>query len=114
MATDLFKYFIFSGGNVNILISKGWEAIPATVASVSFKAFYINILLASFNLIPIPPLDGSRLLHAVLPKVGKEFLDSMEKFGFIIILVLYYMDILQPIIAGIFKFFIDNIFLGLI
>jgi len=48
----------------------------------------INIMLALFNLIPIPPLDGSRILRYFLPWDMKQGLDNIEPFGFIIIMVL--------------------------
>ncbi|MFC1525127.1 site-2 protease family protein [Planctomycetota bacterium] len=52
---------------------------------------YINILLALFNIIPIPPLDGSRILRYFLPWDMKESLDRIEPFGLIIIFILFYM-----------------------
>ncbi len=58
---------------------------------------YINILLAFFNLIPIPPLDGSRILRYFLPWDMKTSLDRIEPFGLILIFILFYM--------GGFKFF---------
>jgi len=47
----------------------------------------INILLGLFNLIPIPPLDGSRVLRYFLPWHMKEGFDRIEQFGFIIIII---------------------------
>jgi Zn-dependent protease len=47
----------------------------------------INILLGLFNLIPIPPLDGSRVLRYFLPWHMKEGFDRIEHFGFIIIII---------------------------
>jgi Zn-dependent protease len=49
---------------------------------------YINVLLALFNIIPVPPLDGSRILRYFLPWDMKESLDRIEPFGFIIIMAL--------------------------
>jgi Zn-dependent protease len=49
-------------------------------------AFTINLLLASFNLLPIPPLDGSRLLRLVLNTNGRRTLDRVEPYGFLILL----------------------------
>jgi Zn-dependent protease len=47
----------------------------------------INILLGIFNLIPIPPLDGSRVLRYLVPWHMKETIDRIEPFGFIILIV---------------------------
>lgn len=52
------------------------------------RASQINILLAIFNLIPIPPLDGGRVLAAILPENWANALNSIEKFGMMIILFL--------------------------
>lgn len=51
-------------------------------------AFSLNLLLASFNLLPIPPLDGSRLLRLVLGNDGRRTLDRIEPYGFVILLLL--------------------------
>lgn len=54
------------------------------LASITF----VNIILAIFNLIPIPPLDGGRLLTAVLPRQYAQVLDSLENIGILIVLFL--------------------------
>jgi Zn-dependent protease len=56
------------------------------VASVLVFTFQLNLLLAAFNLLPIPPLDGSRLLRPVVGLEGRRVLDRVEPFGFVILL----------------------------
>lgn len=58
----------------------------------------INIILAAFNLIPIPPLDGSKILMALAPESVTRILDQIEPFGFFIIIGLLYLGVLDPLI----------------
>lgn len=64
----------------------------ATFIMILFYRFIIiNVLLALVNIIPIPPLDGSRILRYFLPWDMKASLDRIEPYGFIIILLLFWM-----------------------
>jgi Zn-dependent protease len=58
----------------------------------------INVLLFVFNLLPIPPLDGSKVLMFFLPDNVAEAFRKVERFGFIIIIVLLYLGILGNVI----------------
>lgn len=48
----------------------------------------LNVILFVFNLIPIPPLDGSRILYAFAPEAVQDFMRTIERFGFFIIIAL--------------------------
>lgn len=50
---------------------------------------YVNISLFIFNLIPIPPLDGSRALYSIAPEWLQEFMNKIESIGFITILLIF-------------------------
>ena len=61
----------------------------------------MNVSLAVFNLLPFPPLDGSKILETFLPASAQPILALMEQYGFIILMMLIYVGffgaILRPI-----------------
>lgn len=72
-------------------------------------AIYINIVLAIFNLIPIPPLDGSKLLYPVFPRIRPEVLGFLERYGILLVIVFLLFGgdvILDPLIRGTFFFLV--------
>ncbi len=71
---------------------------------------YTNILLAFFNLIPIPPLDGSRILNYFLPYRAQAFMDNLERHSFIILMIFLIIDNRTSIFSGILGFLCDKIF----
>ncbi len=58
----------------------------------------INIILAAFNLIPLPPLDGSKILMGFASPDIQNFFFRIERYGFIIIIALLYFGVLNPVI----------------
>lgn len=65
---------------------------------ISVSLVQINLILAVFNLIPIPPLDGSRILVFFLPFHIRNYFDRVEPFGFVILFILIYFHILTPVL----------------
>lgn len=62
---------------------------------------FINILFAIFNLIPIPPLDGSRVMMGLLPTHLANEYSKLERFGFIILLGLLFLGIIDNVVLPI-------------
>jgi Zn-dependent protease len=69
------------------------------VADIARTFIYINIGLFVFNMIPIPPLDGSRLLYAFAPEPVQEIMQRIEQFGIFIVLGLFLL--LAPVFGPI-------------
>jgi Zn-dependent protease len=63
----------------------------------------INIFLALFNLIPIPPLDGSHILVLFLPRELARLYDHLQPVGFILILILFYTGVLGVIVMPLYR-----------
>ena len=58
----------------------------------------INLILAVFNLIPLPPLDGSKILMGFAPPSVQKSLFRLERYGLLIIILLLYLGVLEPVI----------------
>jgi Zn-dependent protease len=78
------------------LLSPTPGGVPATLL---YYLAQINIMLAAFNLIPIPPLDGSKILMGFLSERLQYSLSRLEPYGFFIIIGLLYLGALDPLIA---------------
>lgn len=61
----------------------------------------VNLALAIFNLVPIPPLDGSKILFSLLPDSFRPAMNFIEQYGFIllIIFIIYFSNLLYPILV---------------
>ncbi len=68
-------------------------------ATLLYYLAQINLILASFNLIPIPPLDGSKILMGFASPRLQYSLSRLEPYGFFILIALLYLGVLNPVIT---------------
>lgn len=62
--------------------------VGASIYAMLYLGVHLNLLLAAFNLIPVPPLDGAKVVNAILPVRWRQVLDTIEPWGFVIIYIL--------------------------
>ena len=93
-------YFIYAAGG-------GFVTVPFLNVFLT-QMIVLNIYLAIFNLIPVPPLDGSKILAGFLPRAAAyKYLTTVEQYGFIILLVLIVFNITDMILVPIANFVLN-------
>ena len=98
---------------VSVLLGAGAVVAGAPsddwIIRVCTAGIYFNCLLMVFNLLPVPPLDGSKVLAGLLPPRGAEVIHRIEPFGLIIVLLLMLppLAILWTVMEPLMRFFMD-------
>lgn len=108
MAGPAMNILIALIGAIAFRLLTGTAILPGSLQILSLIVI-INLTLAVFNLIPIPPLDGHHILGAIFPKFRTWSDQAMQRFGFIFLIVAFFLawSLIAPIIS-----FLARIFLG--
>jgi Zn-dependent protease len=103
---------LLGAATIRALGTPGQFGEPSSTMDFLHTFVYLNLLLMIFNMIPIPPLDGSRVLSAALPPSKQHIVFFLDKWGFVILLILVFTVLryflspatawLQSLVYGVF------------
>ena len=88
---------LIAASSIALLQSVAVRGVPLIAGALAVTA-RVNIALAAFNLIPIPPLDGSKVLGELLPEGARASFHRVERYGFFILIVLIMTHLLDRVI----------------
>ena len=98
--TVILKVLLITG----VIHTAANSAVGAIILNMLVLAIQFNVVFAIFNLIPIPPFDGSKILYFFLPSKGREIMYKIEQYAFIIVLVILVTGIGSKIVSPIINF----------
>ncbi len=95
----LLSFAFFLIGHFTGMLYGSFGELPAFIFK---EAVFVNLGFMLFNLIPIPPLDGSRILYAISPDYFRNFLMNLEQYGIFIVyfMIFFFSEIFSHLIIG--------------
>ena len=107
IAFTIFKFLLMSG-LVDVMSDSTQEPVILLLSNL----LIMNVSLAVFNLLPFPPLDGSKVLETFLPASMQGVMDVLEQYGYLLLILLIYVGFFRAIISPILRFVYYLLLLG--
>lgn len=95
----------FFQGDSSAVFSLTAGSLNASLSLLAMVICFMNFALAIFNLMPVPPLDGSKILVALLPASARELFWKIERYGFIVLLALIMLGAFRFVSIAVFWLF---------
>ncbi len=98
--TIILKILLITG----VILPTMNSVVGSIILNMFILTIQFNVVFAIFNLIPIPPFDGSRILYFFLPAKGREYMYKIEQYSFVIVLVILVTGIGSKLVSPIVSF----------
>ena len=101
LATGVISLHLLAG----VIVGRGGDGsymVPVTMFLNNM--LFMNASFAVFNLMPFPPLDGSKVLYSILPDTAAPALEALERYGYIILLLAVYFGVFRAVFGPVARF----------